>query len=174
MGEIKRQWIWRIPGRGWVIEDDESSVTHSAKIDGQWVETEVLEITNLRRPFEQCAAIADEVAANNKGGSTPEARACYVVATEIAKYIRELQPQAPKPSATVEIAGVIDDELSASLGDMLDREKLWQHVQTFVTDQSISCEETVYQSDRVIENGYEFIAGCCKIVGYLPSEGDYE
>jgi GTP-dependent phosphoenolpyruvate carboxykinase len=36
----------------------------------------------------------------------------------------------------------------------------------FVRDQHINCEETVYQSDRVIENAYEFIHHVCDIVGY--------
>ena len=36
----------------------------------------------------------------------------------------------------------------------------------FIQDQRISCAESVYQTDRVIENAYEFIEGVCAIVGY--------
>jgi hypothetical protein len=39
-------------------------------------------------------------------------------------------------------------------------------IRKFVDDNDIACEETVYQSDRVIENAYEFIAALCEIVGY--------
>lgn len=42
-----RQWLWRIPGRGWVMADTEDNICHGAKIDGQWISTEVVEITNL-------------------------------------------------------------------------------------------------------------------------------
>lgn len=40
----------------------------------------------------------------------------------------------------------------------------------FIQKQRISCAETVYQTDRVIENAYEFIEGICERVGY--HEGD--
>lgn len=51
-------------------------------------------------------------------------------------------------------------------------EKLLAHVEQFIKAQHIYCGETVYQSDRVIENAYEFITGCCEIVGYLRDEED--
>lgn len=40
------------------------------------------------------------------------------------------------------------------------------HCEQFVQDQRIHCAETVYQTDRVIQNAYEFIQGVCDIVGY--------
>lgn len=43
-------------------------------------------------------------------------------------------------------------------------------VRKFVADQRITCSETVYQSDRVIENAYELIDEAVKIVGYHKSE----
>lgn len=36
----------------------------------------------------------------------------------------------------------------------------------FIEDNKISCPETIYQSDRVIENAYEFIHEICELVGY--------
>jgi hypothetical protein len=44
---------------------------------------------------------------------------------------------------------------------------LWNHVAEFIKKQNIHCVETVYQSDRVILNAYDFIAECCNIVGYI-------
>lgn len=54
--------------------------------------------------------------------------------------------------------------------------KLVEHCEQFIQDQSISCAETVYQTDRVIENAYEFIEGVCDIVGYYedPDLADEE
>lgn len=54
--------------------------------------------------------------------------------------------------------------------------KLMNHCEQFITAQHISCAETVYQSDRVIENAYEFIEGVCDIVGYYddPDLADEE
>jgi hypothetical protein len=49
---------------------------------------------------------------------------------------------------------------------------LWALCEQFVADQTIFCAETVYQSDRVIENAYAFIADVCEIVGYAPLDDD--
>lgn len=49
---------------------------------------------------------------------------------------------------------------------------LYNHVKEFVEKQQITCSETVYQSDRVIENGYDFIDGCAKIVGFYKDDED--
>lgn len=45
-------------------------------------------------------------------------------------------------------------------------EKLWQVCKTYIDMQQISCPESVYQSDGVILNAYEFIEKVCDIVGY--------
>lgn len=50
--------------------------------------------------------------------------------------------------------------------------KLTAHCRKFVEDNNIHCKETVYQTDRVIENAYDFIAGVCEIVGYKKLEED--
>lgn len=51
---------------------------------------------------------------------------------------------------------------------------LVRHCEQFVADQQISCEETVYQSDRVIVNAYEFIQGVCDLVGYYDDPDEHE
>jgi hypothetical protein len=43
---------------------------------------------------------------------------------------------------------------------------LWNKCLEFVESQRISCVETIHQTDRVIENAYEFIEDVCDIVGY--------
>lgn len=50
------------------------------------------------------------------------------------------------------------------------KQKLFERVQQFIKDQNISCAETIYQTDRVIEHAYEFIEDLCDIVGYQPDE----
>lgn len=47
---------------------------------------------------------------------------------------------------------------------------LWNHAKAFVDTQKISCPETIYQCDWVIENAFEFIEGCCDLVGYHDDE----
>lgn len=49
---------------------------------------------------------------------------------------------------------------------------LYRHVRKFITTQEITCAETIYQVDRVIEHGYEFIEGCCRITGYHKHEDE--
>lgn len=44
----------------------------------------------------------------------------------------------------------------------------------FIDEQKISCAETIYQTDRVIENAYEFIEGICDIVGYCCEDEEDE
>lgn len=53
---------------------------------------------------------------------------------------------------------------------MTEEQKLWAACSEFVKDQTIFCVESVYQSDRVIENAYEFIEKVCNIVGYYKEE----
>jgi len=47
---------------------------------------------------------------------------------------------------------------------------LWGLCEKFVRDNQISCAESVYQNDHVIENGYELIAKICGIVGFHNEE----
>lgn len=56
-----------------------------------------------------------------------------------------------------------------SVKDML---ALWQHCVAFIETQNIYSRETVYQTDRVIDNAYEFIADVCEIVGYVELEDE--
>lgn len=39
-------------------------------------------------------------------------------------------------------------------------------VDSFIAGQGITCSETIYQTDRVIENAYEFIERLCDAAGY--------
>ena len=57
-------------------------------------------------------------------------------------------------------------------GVMTPEEKVYQIVKKFVADQRIYCSETVYQSDRVIENAYQFIEELCEVVGYRDFKED--
>jgi glutaminase len=50
--------------------------------------------------------------------------------------------------------------------------KLYDIVEKFIEEQNIWSDECVYQSDRVIENAYAFIAELCDIVGYKPLEDE--
>lgn len=51
-------------------------------------------------------------------------------------------------------------------------QKLLEHCRMFIRDQEITCAETIYQTDRVIENAYEFIHGVCNLVGYHKRDDD--
>ena len=49
---------------------------------------------------------------------------------------------------------------------------LWNVAVKFIKDQEIGCAETIYQTDWVIENAYEFVEDVCNVVGYLPYEDE--
>lgn len=53
-----------------------------------------------------------------------------------------------------------------SQDDKIKQKKLFEHCKHFIEKQKIHCAETIYQSDGVIENSYEFIEGICDIIGY--------
>jgi len=58
---------------------------------------------------------------------------------------------------------------------MVDQEKkdqLFALCEKFIEDNSITCEETVYQVDRVITNAYDLLSDICEIVGYTTYEDD--
>ena len=43
---------------------------------------------------------------------------------------------------------------------------LWNVCLKFIEEQNISCEETIWQCDWVIENAYNLIGDICNVVGY--------
>lgn len=45
------------------------------------------------------------------------------------------------------------------------QERLYALAKAFIKEQRIVCEEDIYQSDRVIENAYQFLAEVFAIVG---------
>jgi len=46
------------------------------------------------------------------------------------------------------------------------KHQLYAICKEFIDTNNIACAETIYQTDRVIENTYEFIERICEIVGY--------
>ena len=56
--------------------------------------------------------------------------------------------------------------------DLSDKVKddVYNEVKKFIDDNNISCKETIYQTDRVITNAYEFIQTLCNLVGYKKFE----
>lgn len=53
-------------------------------------------------------------------------------------------------------------------------QELFELCKAFIEQQNIHYAETIYQSDRIIENAYEFIEDICNIVGYVKDEDDEE
>ena len=51
-------------------------------------------------------------------------------------------------------------------------EKVLAIVKKFIADQEINCADCVYQSDRVVENSYQFIVELCEVVGYYNEIGE--
>ena len=54
------------------------------------------------------------------------------------------------------------------------QEELFNLCKKFIDQHHIHCAETIYQSDRIIENAYEFIEQICDVVGYVELEDDDE
>ncbi len=56
-------------------------------------------------------------------------------------------------------------------GGPVDKKKLLALCQKFVKENAISCGETIYQCDWVIEHAYEFIDDVCQVVGWFREDG---
>lgn len=54
----------------------------------------------------------------------------------------------------------------AKVAELLKDKALGDHCRAFIAKQEITCAECVHQTDRVIENAYEFIEGVCNLAGY--------
>lgn len=54
------------------------------------------------------------------------------------------------------------------------KDKLYNLCKKFISEQKISCPETIAQTDRVIINAYGFIGEICEIVGYYEYPDDEE
>ena len=52
-----------------------------------------------------------------------------------------------------------------------EKQKLWDVCERFIREEHIRCSESIYQSDNVIENAYNFIECVCSLVGYYQ---DYD
>lgn len=61
---------------------------------------------------------------------------------------------------------------SDGINELRNMAKLRAIVVNFVEDQNIFCAETIYQTDRVIQNAYEFIQELVEVVGYKKDEDD--
>jgi hypothetical protein len=62
--------------------------------------------------------------------------------------------------------------MNERIQEIAKQQELYNLCSKFVADQNIHCAETVYQSNRVIENAYEFIEKVCNIVGYCKCEDE--
>lgn len=49
---------------------------------------------------------------------------------------------------------------------------VYRIVKKFIDENNIACAETIYQTDRVIQNAYEFIESLCDVVGYKELEDE--
>lgn len=56
--------------------------------------------------------------------------------------------------------------------DMEKAEAVLALVDAFIVKHEITCAETVYQTDRVIEAAYEFIESLCDVAGYMEIDND--
>lgn len=47
-GVERSQWLWRIPGYGWVLAEREDDVVREVRQNGAWVKTEIVDLAALR------------------------------------------------------------------------------------------------------------------------------
>lgn len=61
-------------------------------------------------------------------------------------------------------------QVKSSLERACKRKQVYEICEKFIKDNHISCAETIYQTDWVIENAYNFIEDVCNVVGYYSDE----
>ncbi len=55
---------------------------------------------------------------------------------------------------------------------MTKEQELLMLCQAFINKHNIWGDEMIYQTDKVIEDAYEFIEDICKIVGYIELDNE--
>lgn len=87
-------------------------------------------------------------------------------ADDVSAYheLEDADEAAPRAAIDAEIARLCSEAETGT--------KLVAHVRKFIADNSITCPETIYQTDRVVEHSYAFIEGCAKIVGYAAVDDE--
>ncbi len=52
--------------------------------------------------------------------------------------------------------------------------ELFDLCREFIKENKIDCSETIYQTDRIVENSLEFIESICELIGYHEEDEDEE
>jgi hypothetical protein len=52
--------------------------------------------------------------------------------------------------------------------------ELFDLCREFIKENKIDCSETIYQTDRIVENSLEFIEAICELIGYHEEDEDEE
>jgi hypothetical protein len=52
--------------------------------------------------------------------------------------------------------------------------ELFDLCKEFIKENKIECSETIYQTDRVVENSLEFIESICDLIGYHEEDDEDE
>lgn len=55
---------------------------------------------------------------------------------------------------------------------MTEPDDITEYCRMFIARHNITCLETIYQMDEVIEAAFEFIEGICDRVGYAGADND--
>jgi hypothetical protein len=55
---------------------------------------------------------------------------------------------------------------------MKNSKELYELCKNFIQENGITCEESIYQCDKIAENALEFIESICDLIGYEESEED--
>jgi chromosome segregation ATPase len=86
----------------------------------------------------------------------------------------ELLKDVQKKYSYQNLVDIFPELAGAAYQDKADKKKIGQEllkiVEDFIEEQMISCPEAIHQSDRVIENAYQFIEDLCNKVGYCDHE----
>jgi hypothetical protein len=59
-----------------------------------------------------------------------------------------------------------NENISIVEGNKEIKERVFNLCKNFIIEQRIYCGETIYQSDSIIENSYNFIEDLCEVIGY--------
>nr|MCB7500356.1 hypothetical protein [Enterobacter roggenkampii] len=100
--EAGEQWLWRIPGRGWVLCDREDDVVREARVNDAWVETEVVALSaRLAQPQarEEAQPVAKVVSAHGDPEAFGEREIEVLTDLRCIPYNTPLYTTPPAPEA---------------------------------------------------------------------------
>jgi hypothetical protein len=181
-------WQPVLEAEGIAPDEIASSTIHAESVDGETVELEEGAVLDAMRS-QKCWGFFDGEHRVIHAWAAPDADPATVIrllAHEIGHGTGEQREEDIEEEARAEAFGVVAAQAfsfwqqrapaptteapqAPTQAQLL---RLWDHARNFVEHNELTCMESVYQRDSVVEQHADFVGDACRLVGFMSSEDD--